>query len=318
MIATHGHLMQSVRNWLFAARGAEAEMVLHHRRIFVLPTRAGLMFAVMLLTLLIGSINYELSLGYLLTFAVGAFAWVGLQMTFANLSGLKFSNATASPVFASETAAFEFNVTDTRKRARFTITVSTEAGSVSFHVTRLESRRATLAHHAVRRGWLQAPRATISTIYPLGLWRGWAYWQPLGRCLVYPAPETPAPPMPCEVASAGSASSGALGDDSFSYLRPYVKSDSSRLVAWKAVARSATGDLISKQFEGGASGELWFDLPLASGLPDLESRLSRLCAWVLQADAERLAYGLRLPGCELGLASGPDHREACLKALALA
>jgi uncharacterized protein (DUF58 family) len=313
----HG-VFQSMRNWLFAMRGAEAEALLHHRRIFVLPSRAGLLFVAMLLALLVASINYQLSLGYLLTFGVGAFSWVGLQMTFANMTGLKFSNASAAPVFAGEMAAFEFVVADTRKRARFAIQVGSDAGEVKFHVARNESRRATLAAPATHRGWLNAPRATISTLFPLGLWRAWSYWQPLARCLVYPAPETDAPPLPAQIASMGSSSAGPLGDDSFAFLRPYVASDSPRVVAWKAVARSTTGTLVSKQFEGGSSGELWLDIAGIPGSLSHEQQLSRLCAWVLQADAERLAYGLRIVSCEVPIASGPAQRDACLKALALA
>ena len=49
---------------------------------------------------------------------------------------------------------------------------------------------------------------------------------------------------------------------------------------------------------------------------DTEARLSRLCAWVLQADRIGARYGLRLPGREIAPDEGPNHRQRCLEALA--
>ena len=43
-------------------------VVLDRKRIYILPTRRGLLFAVFLLVMLLGSINYALSLGFVLTF----------------------------------------------------------------------------------------------------------------------------------------------------------------------------------------------------------------------------------------------------------
>jgi hypothetical protein len=45
--------------------------------------------------------------------------------------------------------------------------------------------------------------------------------------------------------------------------------------------------------------------------------LSILARWIVDADADGLAWGLRLPGTELPQTHGPAHRHACLQALAL-
>jgi uncharacterized protein (DUF58 family) len=86
-------------------------------------------------------------------------------------------------------------------------------------------------------------------------------------------------------------------------------------VAWKAVARSE--DMLTKQFTGEASAELWLDwarLPPAMGM---EQRLSRLAGWVLAAERAGVNYGMRLPGHEVAPARGEVHRAMCLQALAL-
>ena len=52
-------------------------------------------------------------------------------------------------------------------------------------------------------------------------------------------------------------------------------------------------------------------------LADTEQRLSRLAAWVLEADREGHAYRLALPGRELPAGRGESQRRAALEALAL-
>lgn len=306
-----------IAHWLFADRGPETKFELHHRRIFTLPTRTGMVFLAMLALLLIASINYQLSLGYVLTFMVGAASWIGLHHTFANLAGLRLAASTVAPVFAGEVASFEFEASDERKRARYAIAVHGPHGRLQFNLAAGNHRRANIECLAPARGWLAAPRATIETVFPLGLWRAWSYWQPAQRCLVYPAPETPAPPLPALSIATGDAAGAGAGSESFAALRAYQPGDSPRIVAWKAVARSADDVLSSKQFEGSSQGELWLDIALAPPALGLEARLSRLAAWVLAADAEGIDYGLRVFAQERAPAHGPAHRDACLKLLAL-
>ncbi|HWU82526.1 MAG TPA: hypothetical protein VN063_03450, partial [Methylophilaceae bacterium] len=55
------------RKWLRVARAEHAPAVLTRRHIYILPTRYGLLYGVILIGMLIGSINYTLSLGFFLT-----------------------------------------------------------------------------------------------------------------------------------------------------------------------------------------------------------------------------------------------------------
>jgi uncharacterized protein (DUF58 family) len=94
---------------------------------------------------------------------------------------------------------------------------------------------------------------------------------------------------------------------------PWRRGDSLRQVAWKKLARH--GELVSREGRESARRELWLDWSQARQ-PDTETRLSRLAAWVLLADAQGMAYGLRLPGRELAPADGAAHRHAALAVLA--
>ena len=129
------------------------------------------------------------------------------------------------------------------------------------------------------------------------------------------------PPLPAGEPRSGVAAAtarSASGHD-FEGVRAYRRGDSLKQVVWKKAATAlATGSdaLVSRDNEHHQQTDLWLDHQLAGALP-LEARLSRLCAWVLQADRLGLNYGLRLPGREIAPSSGAAHRRHCLEALAL-
>ena len=90
-------------------------------------------------------------------------------------------------------------------------------------------------------------------------------------------------------------------------------------IVWKKAAQTfAAGrdDLVSREALSTQRQQLWLD-HTRCGAPDLESRLSRLTAWVLMAERMGLDYGLRIPGRELAPDQGPTHRARCLEAMAL-
>jgi uncharacterized protein (DUF58 family) len=165
-----------------------------------------------------------------------------------------------------------------------------------------------------KRGWLQPGRITAYTRFPLGLFHAWAYINIDMQALVYPAPSAERR-LPAEVLVAdGSSGDQGKGDDDFSSLRPYHPGDSLRHVHWKALAREQ--GLVTKQFGGGVSEQLWLKWEVLGNLPG-EEKLSRLCRWVLEADSHGMAYGLQLPDREIAPQRGDAHRRLCLEALAL-
>ncbi len=305
--------------WFYGIRAPErGPITLGHRRVYILPTRLGVMFGVTLVIMLVGSINYVLSLGFMLTFLLAGMGLAGMVHTVRNLARLVISTGRAEPVFAGESAQFRLFLENAAPWERPAIMVRHDASGAQT-VTDVPASGITdivLPVPAVRRGWLALTRVSLETRYPLGLFRAWSHVQPDYRCLVYPRPEkAPLPPSSPD-SSLGSRQAAAQGTDDFSGLRAYQAADSPRHVAWKQVAR--TDDMLTKQFTGDASSELWLDWALLPAGLDTEARLSRLAGWVLAAEAAGLRYGLRLPsGAGLEPAHGDAHRTACLTALAL-
>jgi uncharacterized protein (DUF58 family) len=314
-------IVERVAMALGSRRGPQhGDLRLTRQRVFILPTRAGMLFAAVLLTMLLTSINYALSLGFALTFLLAGVGLVSMIHTWRNLVGITLRPGRADPVQAGEVAELSLMLRDDGGSPRFAIAVDVPGTAQRTLVDLAPSAEqlVSIALPTERRGWQAVPRLTLSSTYPLGLWRAWAWWQPGARVLVHPRAESPAVPLPTSSAVAGQAHGSGLGEDDFAALRPYRDGDPPNRIAWKAVARSAGGTLLTMQFDGGPAGDVWLDWPtLPAGL-GAENRLSRLARWVLDADAAGVRYGLRLPRRTLGIDGGPVHRAACLEALALA
>ena len=300
----------------------EGELLLTRRRVYILPTKAGVGYAILLLVLLIGSINYNLGLGYALTFLLATCAVVDLYLTYRNLVRLRLQPARVQPVFAGEDAQFELVLANHTGEDRYAIGVDLTAAPGRGRVTDvMAGSNATLQLPAptVERGWKAAPRVRVHTRFPLGLFRAWSYWQPDQRALVYPVPEPVAPPLPT-VGLPTSDGIGRAGNDDFAGIRSYQPGDALRHLAWRQIARldpALGGQLVTKQFEGGALDELVLDFDALPTFMDLELRLSRMTRWVLDAEQRALPYGFRMGGHDFAPAIGAAHQAACLRLLAL-
>lgn len=300
---------------LLRGREAEAEagpIILDRRRIYILPTRHGVLFGVFLLAMLIGSINYSLSLGFVLTFLLGGVSLVGILHTYKNLQGLKIADGGASSAFAGDDAGFHLDIE--ARAPRFAITARWRDGNrVLFDID--TAQRVTVPVPTTRRGRLQPGRFTLSTVYPLGLFRAWSHAHFGHAAIVYPKPSD----TRLEFNAAGETGTATRasqqeGSEDFAGLRVYQPGDSPRQVAWKVAARSDV--LATKRFSDVEGGTVLLDWERLAGL-EVEARLSQLARWVLDAEQANLRYGLRIPGIEIAPGNGGPHRHRCLEALAL-
>lgn len=295
-----------------------APLRLGQRRIFILPTRSGLLFALTLIVMLLGAINYTLALGHALVFLLTGLGLTGMVHTFRNLHGLVVTPERSEPVFVGEVAHFRISLRNDRSSPRLALELEAEAEKTVFATVDGEkSTKINIPLSAQQRGWLVLPRIRLSTRYPLGFFVAWSYLQPSMHCLVYPQPILT--PLPGESATPHAGERhGDGGQEDFAGFRERQPADSPRHVAWKASARdTAERALLIKQFAGGAEVQLQLDWDLTDSNMATETRLSILTGWVLAAEAARLSYGLRLPGQEIASQQGENHQRLCLEALAL-
>ncbi len=324
-------------------------ILLTQRSIYIIPTRQGLMLAVVLVLMLLGDINYNLSLGYILTFLLAMMAVMSMLHAFRNLAQLEISPGRADSVFCGEPARFIFYVRNRSKLARYQLCLrASEADSIptreqiargiksgkaiGYFKTFRQWRQRSNNRHSIcfdvppqqdspvafpvdtkRRGWVQTGRLTIYSEFPLGLFYAWSYVNFSTRCLVYPKPFSDAA-LPFGDSAGGKGKRSVPGDDDFSGLRKYVAGDALPRISWKAYARER--GLQVKQFTTPVGEELWLDY---SDAPDRteEEKLSRMTRWVLDAEAQGLRYGLRLPDGEIPPNSGTAQRDECLRRITL-
>ncbi|HEX7439401.1 MAG TPA: DUF58 domain-containing protein [Caldimonas sp.] len=310
------------RAWLQARLPRNDTIVLTQGNIYILPTRAGFMFGFTLLVLLIASINYQLNLGYVLTFLLAGSGVVSMHLTHGTLRGLTLHLKPVAPVFAESPAVLDLVMTSPA-RARFGIglkIVSTSDATLAWtNVPDGGQATAQVSFVPPARGLHDVPAISAETRFPLGLFRAWTVWRPAARLLVYPKIERDAPrPPAARHVPGGPTQSRSIDGGEIEGVRAYQRGDPLKRIAWKKAAKALEtgGDLVSRDTSASAHQELWLAWSACAGLAP-EDRLSRLAAWTLAAHRSGADYGLRLPGVDLKPAEGEAHRRRCLEALAL-
>lgn len=307
---------ERVRRWAKKRQGDDPDnTVLRPGRVYIVPTGVGLVFGLMVFAMLLGSMNYNNNLSFVLTFVLVGIGFVAMHQCQRNLVGLELAFAGTDPVFAGQTMRFRIAITNNAGSARYGIRLYHDGAQSEFRDLEAgESAIFTLPLRTNQRGYIHLERFGIRTMFPFELFRAWAWLHMDLRGLVYPQPADDAPQPPPTLVAHGHRQHDARGEEDFAGLRRYHEGDSPKHVAWKAYARS--GQLLSKQFAGADTSSQWFDfneVPAA----DVEQRLSILTRWVVDSDQTLEDYGLRLPSAEFPPAHGDAHRRRCLEALAL-
>lgn len=304
------------RRWARRRQGKDgATTTLTSRRVYILPTGVGFVYGLMTFAMLLGSMNYNNNLSFVLTFLLASLGFVAMHVCQRNLVGLEISFAGVEPVHAGQSATFRFAVTNHAQSDRHHIQLYCEgAESTVADIGPGESRVFHLEVPTEKRGWLRLDRFGVRTLFPFELMRSWAWLHMDLRALVYPAPVDHAPEPPPSQTARGHRQHDARGEEDFAGLRTFQHGDSPRHVAWKAYARC--GELLSKRFAGADMSSQWLDFARVDA-HELEERLSILTRWIIDADRLQQDYGLRIPGDAYPPAHGASHRHRCLESLAL-
>ena len=312
-------LQQRMARWWLTRLPLSDSLTLNQHNIYILPTRPGLMLGITLLVLLVASINYQLNLGYLLTFLLAGCALVAIHVSHGNLRTMTMTLVAPEAVFAGSSGLFVIQLVNTCQRTRYAVGLAVLDSGQWIHtdIPAQSSASVQLAWQPHQRGLHRVPALSAQTFFPLGTFRVWTLWRPAAQVLVYPQPEPNAPTLPGDGLDEGQSHvSSRPHPGEPDGLRPYRRGDSLKSIVWKKAAK--TGELVSRDSAALLQHELLLERT-HTGLNHPEQQLSRLCAWVLQADQAGLRYGLRLgAGQDVTPGSGPVHLQHCLRALALA
>jgi uncharacterized protein (DUF58 family) len=308
-------------------------IVLKRRKIYILPTRSGLWFALVLFVMLLGSMNYNNSMGYALTFLLGSMAIVSILHTHRTLLGLRIEVGKVLPVFAGETAHFQLWLDNRGHTARYGLVWVRDArientswlrdtvlekikSKTNMDVPANQRVSLILPVPTTQRGKVFLGRVMLYTHFPVGLFHAWTFVHLDLSTLVYPqALGHKVLPLGFEAQTLGEGQPRDGGGEDFMGYRDYKPGDSPRHIDWKAVAREQ--DWMIKQFGGMSAAEVWLTWDEVAMVNDVEMALSQLCLWILVAENQGALYGLKIPNCTLEPDRGEAHRDRCLQALAL-
>ncbi len=300
----------------FQGEGPEVGTItLNQRRIFILPTRSGVGFALILFAMFLAAINYNNSLAYLLTFLLTSVAIISILHCYRNLHGLQLSAETPRAIFAGEMIKLPLQINNPSTYGRFAIKPGwAKQIPLKCDLLPQQNQWLTLSLPSERRGLMAIPRLVIYTRYPLGMFHAWSYAQFDLHALVYPKPQGQEQLPSEQFHYQGSEGDRGRGSDDFVGQRHYHPGDSLHHLNWKALARER--GILTKQFGGDRAEELVLSWQMVGNLP-LEMRLSQLCRWLITAQNQQLSYGLEIPGKRIPPGNGQAHLHQCLKTLAL-
>lgn len=273
------------------------------------PTLSGLYWLLAVFALIATAINYNHNLSFALAFVLLSLWLQSAWLAWRNLAALECRLGTPEPVFAGGMLSLSARLQENASRPREALQLAqAERPSTPGSLGALREATLTLHLPAPRRGVQHLAGLSLCSRYPLGLWQA-SQRLADSEALVYPAPHGTADlprsaPIPAHRKQAA---------ENFQGVRNFAPGDSPRRVNWRVFSRSDT--LVINQFDGSAGGEsLWLRWDQTEG--DIESRLSQLAAWILEAQRQGKDFGLQLGRQALAPSRGHPHTHACLAALA--
>lgn len=307
-----------IGSWVQRRQGTDRlPLTIHRRRLYILPTRAGIAFGALLFGMLLAGLNYANNLALFLTFLFAGLVLVSMHWAHRNLLDVQVLAVQPEATFAARPARLELRV-GAERGERHDLRADLDDEISEPVALRVEGRAAEAANLSLElpplsRGVYPLGRVRLSTTHPFGLFRAWTWLHLPMQRVVYPQPRSHSTPRSHAGAESGESERPQPGDDEWRQLRGYQDGDAPRRIAWKAYARG--GPLLVKEYAASGSDRRELDFEALAPLPP-EARLEQLCRWIVDAEQRGEPYSLRLPGLAIAPDSGPAHRHRCLEALA--
>jgi len=288
---------------------------LHQRRLYILPTRFGYLYLCLMILLFLSAVNYENSMGFVLTFTLVALGIISLWQTHKNLLGIEVKLRPPAPVFCGESVNFRFELNNPNRQQRYAVGIQYARCPPTYVTMAAESStNLSVKIPSKFRGKYQASHFYIFTRYPTGLFHAWGWIKFETPVLIFPHPDYSAKlQQTYDSDDDGKITTNTIEGDDFAGLREHRKGESLRHISWKAYAQGR--GLLTKTFQGHVKPSLWIDWEKMSE-SHLEGKLSQMTALVILAENENRAYGLKLPEQMIQQGNGPAHRLSCLSTMA--
>lgn len=297
----------------------------HRRQLYMLPTKTGWIFSMMVFVLLLTSIKFNHQPTFLLTFLLASIGFISALHTHKNLNHLKINYKNSANIFAEDYAQFPLSIHNSSDTIRHNIWIICERFNSCISLNPNSIKSTSIKLKIAKRGRFKLPPVSISSHFPIGILFSWS--RPFDanvECLVYPKPvdslQQTIPPY-STVDNTGNESNtvtNSNNNEQISSLKTYQSGDRLRDIHWPTLAKN--NQLLSKEYESSSEQKLIFRWEHVASL-DTEDKISQLTFWLLEADKQGIQYQLSIPGFESGFESrnsaGNTHLINCLEQLAV-
>jgi uncharacterized protein (DUF58 family) len=306
------------RAWIDARFQVLEQQTLNRGNLFILPTRRGMIFSLIIFAVWVLGTNYQNNLILAAAFFMSSIFVVAILQTFANVNKIQLHLNSNSECFAGDSLDVHFRLENLKRSWSESIEIAWEDNENISIIESLEpgEKKIDVKVPLVtqERGIIKTQRMLIQTYFPFGIIRCWTWQKWDVQALVYPRPKHSDLREASVSDDEGDGHNPVRGGDDFSGLKTYQNGDPLGRVAWKTYA--AGQGLHSKEFSQNISKELWLDFD-SLGSKGIEEKLSILCYWVQQYYFDDENYGLNLPTLQILPGRGDLHRRKCLRALTL-
>lgn len=281
--------------------------------LYIIPSSFGWAFAVMVVSLFLCAINYQVSSIFLLTFLLMVAALISAWESHFNLKGLSVTCMSIEDAHQSDSIKVVLWVTLEQRSCYALECFFPNQESIKYEKIAFGGEQVTLCLPGNKRGCFQLPRITFRSYFPLGLFRVWGYVYLNENYYVYPKSVSPGfwPDVGYET---GNKESNTLGNEEIYELKPVINPwGQSGRIAWKIAARGQGWYLKTMV---NPEGSCWLFSLENLPIKHVEQNLQHLCYWLQTAEQNGYMYGLELKGVQTEISQGTAHLTFCLRQLA--
>ena len=226
-----------------------------HNKIFIIPTRYGLYFIVIVFILFLISLSYGHSLAFTTTFVFVALVMTSAHFTNYNLAGVDIIAVhPPADTFEGGEARIKVTLRNTTKKHRFDLflKVSDYGECDAFTLAPGETSSHELSLKGLERGEYEIKRITVATSFPFGLFYAWKFWYEKQSFYIFPeiTQDNIELPKPLSNSKERGDHEGnpEIGAEEFFGHQNYDVGMPLRAIDWKAYARGK-GLLLKKFIE---------------------------------------------------------------------
>ena len=269
------------------------------RKAVAMPTVSGFLFLSLIFLLLLGAVNFQSNIGFLMAFSLLILGFVALLSVGHNFHGIRLH--VIGEVFAPEGKDASISIDVYSDSARQNIQFATPVSQTVIDCDE-GYRTIELPLSVGKRGIREVAPIELGSVFPFGWVILKSLWFPNVCMVVFPEPKNPSP-------SHGVKPTDGLHELS---VRPYRTGDRMASISWKKTKLLSSPVVIDPKGRTTTHRLTYRTYSSVS----YELMLSFLTWEILEAYDTESRWSLELPGITLPESQGQRHLEQSLKALA--